>query len=486
MADALRTDLPGIDRFRRLSGVEAGLSTSMPLADRLLRSRWLWSSLVLVVGYIACLVSMYLTFSPDKKVQGGTIPGLNWDALTQSASYAWPTLAVWSVIFLLADRFHPQRLLVWFLTLGWGASVATFLSLHVNSWAAEKLAIADDGQGTSGAKAAIYIAPFVEEAAKATVLFLLAFVARQRLTSKLSMLSLAGLSAIGFAFTENIIYYARAIVYGSTQANTGDVEKAVQSLVFLRGVMTSFGHPLFTAMTGLGLAVGLRSRSKVVRVVAPLAGFLVAALLHMVFNTAASIVPEQSQLLMYFTMAVPMVLSLVGFAVMQVFRERKLIGERLTDYVRMGWLPAEYPRQFSRLWQRARMLVLSPWWGSPIATYRLVRTVTELAYLRDSIVRGVVDQAGLWRERELFFRIRELRAQGALDNTTGLRPYLRRPRAVAVPNYPPPAFPGPAGIGGSWPAPQPHAMVGSGPGATPLGSAGTQYSAVDPRWGPPT
>jgi len=29
-------------------------------------------------------------------------------------------------------------------------------------------------------------------------------------------------------------------------------------------------------------------------------------------------------------------------------------------------------------------------------------------------------------------------------------------------------------------------MVGSGPGATPLGSAGTQYSAVDPRWGPPT
>ncbi len=483
MAEALRTDLPGIDRFRRLSGVEAPASSVLPLGERLVRSRVLWSSVLLVIVYVACLVAMYLQMAPDRKVQGGVVPGLNWDALTDSASYAWPTLAVWSLLFLLADRFHPQRLLVWFLTLGWGAAVATFLSLQANSWAAEKLAIADDGQGTSGARAAIYVAPFVEEAAKATVLFMLAFVARQRLTSKLTMISLAGLSAVGFAFTENIIYYARAIVYGSTQLNTGDLQKAVGSLVFLRGVMTSFGHPLFTAMTGLGLAVGLRSRSKVVRVVAPLAGYLVAAFLHMVFNTVASILPQQNQLLMYFTVALPLVVVLVGFSFSQVFRERRLIGERLTDYVRMGWLPADYPRRFSRLWQRLRMLVLSPWWGKVVPTFQLVRTVTELAYLRDSIVRGVVDQSGLWRERELFFRIRELRAKGALDDTTGLRPYLRRPQPTVVPDYPPPAFPGPAGIGGSYPAPPPVAT--SGAGAAPLGSAGTQYSAVDPRWGPP-
>ncbi len=485
MAEALRTDLPGIDRFRRLSGVEAPPRSDLPLGERLVRSRLLWSSIVLTIVYAVCLVSMYLQMAPDRKVEGGVIPGLNQDALWDAARYALPTLVVWSLLFVLADRFHPQRLVVWYLTFGWGAAVATFLSLQANSWAAEKLAIADDGQGTSGARAAIYVAPFVEEAAKATVLFLSAFVARQRLTSKLSMISLAGLSAVGFAFTENIIYYARAIVYGSTQLNTGDLQKAVSSLVFLRGVMTSFGHPLFTAMTGLGLAVGLASRSKIVRVVAPLAGFLVASFLHMAFNTVASIVPQQSQLLMYFTIALPMVIGVIGFSVLQVFRERGLIGERLTDYVRMGWLPAEYPRRFSRLSQRLRLLLLSPWWGKVLPTFQLVRAVTELAYLRAGIVRGVVDQAGLWRERELFFKIHELRARGALDDPTGLKPYLRRKKALAIPDYPPPAFPGPAGIGGHYPAYPPPPEGSGGPGAWPLGSAGTQYSAVDPRWGPP-
>ncbi len=485
MAEALRTDLPGIARQRRLSGVDAPPPTSLSTGERLVRSPWLWGSLVLTLIYAACLVSMYFTVSPDRKVQGGVIPGLNWDALADAASYAWPTLAIYSLLFLLADRFHPQRLLVWFLCLGWGAAVATFLSLHANTWAAEKLAIADDGQGTSGARAAIYVAPFVEEATKATVLFLIAVVARQRLTSKLSMLSLAGLSAVGFAFTENIIYYARAIVYGSTQANTGDVAAAVKQLVFLRGVMTSFGHPLFTAMTGLGLAIGLKARTKVVRVVAPLAGFLIASFLHMVFNTVASILPRQSQLLMYFTIAVPLVLTLIGFAVTQVLKERRLIAERLTDYVRSGWLPADYPLRFSRLGQRLRLLVLSPWWGNVLATFRLVRTVTELAYLRDSMVRGVVDKAGLWRERELFQRIRDLRAAGALDDASGLRPYLRRRPKAGVADYPPPAFPGPAGIGGNYPSWGPPAGAPSGTVSAPLGSASTQYSAVDPRWGPP-
>ena len=90
------------------------------------------------------------------------------------------------------------------------------------------------------------------------------------------MLSLAGLSAIGFAFTENIIYYSRAIVYASSTINTGNAEDAVREIVWLRGFWTAFGHPLFTMMTGLGLLVALRTHSKVVRVLAPLIGFLLA------------------------------------------------------------------------------------------------------------------------------------------------------------------------------------------------------------------
>ena len=65
-----------------------------------------------------------------------------------------------------ADRYRPQRLPVWYLALGWGGAVATFISIHVNTWAAERLAIDHNGNPPTSARAAIYIAPFVEEPAR--------------------------------------------------------------------------------------------------------------------------------------------------------------------------------------------------------------------------------------------------------------------------------------------------------------------------------
>ena len=73
------------------------------------------------------------------------------------------------------------------------------------------------------------------------MLFLIAMIARYRLTSQVSVIVLAGLSAAGFAFTENIIYYARAIVYASENIGVGDADAVVDQLVRLRGVWTASG-----------------------------------------------------------------------------------------------------------------------------------------------------------------------------------------------------------------------------------------------------
>lgn len=476
MADALRTDLPGIGRYRRLAAVDVA-DPRLTGVERFTRSRWLWTSIVVMLMGIGGLVRMYAILSPDTKVENGTIPGLNSDALWTAEGYAFPTLAVWTIVFLLVDRWRPQRWLMWALALFWGGSVAAYLSLVVNSWAATRLSIDANGNQLAGARAAIYVAPFVEEFFKATVLFLVAFLYRRRLTSKLSLISLAGLSAVGFAFTENIVYYARALVYGSMTASTGDVNAAVASLVQMRGLWTSFGHPLFTSMTAIGLAIGLRSRAKVARVLAPVAGYLVAALMHMSFNTVASLFPDSNQKMVYFTTALPILGGVVFYAVIQVFREGRLIRNRLADYVMAGWLPDSYPYLFSKTYRRVWMLAMSPWWGNVIATYKLQRSVTELAYLRDQITRGTVDASGLWRERELLFAIRDLKAAGGIDDGRGLRPYLPRRKRYDM-NWAPPSYPGPAGLAGQLPAPTPAGVP------APLGSAPT-YSVVDPTWGPP-
>ena len=331
------------------------------------------------------------------------------------------------------------------------------------------------------------MAPFVEESAKATVLFWLAILMRNAWVSRLSGIVLAGLSGAAFAFVENILYYGRAYRYAARTIGSVSPEEALHQTFVLRGLLTWFGHPLFTSMTGIGLAVALRSKSKTVRVVAPLAGFCLAALLHMSFNTAASLLSTRQQLFVLIFVAVPLVLGLAGLIVRSLFKEGRLIRTRLGDYVRVGWMEPDDPQPLSRLRTRTRALWHALFAGPTtfLATLRFQRAVTELAYLRDSMDRGLVDAAGQRRERVLLATIRTLRPRAVITPVgRATYPWQRLRRGsrsqAAVAGYPLPAFPGPAGLGGSYPSP-------GAPQATPgaLGQTATRYSEVDPSWKPP-
>ncbi|HET9872862.1 MAG TPA: PrsW family intramembrane metalloprotease [Propionibacteriaceae bacterium] len=475
------------------SGIPREPDRSQPLPKRLLTSPLFWLSVVMLSVYATLLVLLYRQVVPDQDVPGGRLIGLGTEAVPIAAKYAAVTAIPLSLLFLWSDRFRPQRVWVWLLTFGWGACVATFVSAQVNSWAAAHLSIIGDGDPASGPRAAIYVAPFVEEASKATVLFWLAILMRYQWVSRLSGIVLAGLSGAAFAFVENILYYGRAYRYAAQTFGEVPPLEALQSLFVLRGLLTFFGHPLFTSMTGIGLAVALRSKSKLVRVLAPLVGFCAACLLHMLFNATATFVSGVQLLLVYLGVALPLVIGMTVFIVRQLFREGRLIRERLVDYVRLGWLPASDAVDLSRLRMRTKALWHALLTGGDVflATRSFQRAMTELAYLRDAITRGLVDTAGLHREKVLLAKARDLRPR-AIVHAEGRAPYpsisrpafLRRGTEQAAVVYPPPSYPGPAGIGGNYPAP---AQLPDGPGLVdaPLGQTATQYSEVDPTWKPP-
>jgi RsiW-degrading membrane proteinase PrsW (M82 family) len=474
-------------RRRRRSGLPADPDPNQPLPKRLLRSPFAWLTVIMLLGYAILLVLLYGQVVPDQETASGTIPGIGTEAVPIAAKYAAITVIPLSAVFLWADRFRPQRFWVWLLTFGWGAAVATFISAQVNTWAAGHLSIIGDGDPATGPRAAIYVAPFVEEAAKGTILFWLAIVMRYQWVSRLSGIVLAGLSGAAFAFVENILYYGRAYRYAARTFGEVPPLEALQSLFVLRGVMTCFGHPLFTAMIGIGLAVALRSKSKTVRVVAPLAGYVAASFLHMAFNTSASLVSGSNLLFLYLFVALPVVIGLIVFVVRQLFREGRLIRQRLVDYVRVGWLPDGDPQALSRLRTRLRALWHALFAGPQafLATIRLQRAATELAYLRDAMARGIVDDAGLDREKVLLGRIRAVRGN-AITQPQGRAAYpsfrrAKQPEPVLA--YPPPSFPGPAGLGGNYPSPPVPGLPVSA--SAPLGQTATSYSEVDPNWKPP-
>ncbi len=419
---------------RRRNGLPAPVTALPPVWWR---RPVLWATVAAVVIFAICLYFQWRLFRPQL-VEGRYI-GFPPETIWLSAKYAAPTVVGWCIAFFLLDRWRPQRLLVPLFALGWGVSVATFLSLQVNSWASAMLGAAGENEAV-GASVGIYVAPFVEEAAKASVLFLVAILVRNRLTSKLSTVTLAGLSAAGFAFTENIIYYARAYMYASQDASAGDRMEALQSLFFLRGILTCWGHPFFTSMTGIGMAIALRARSKSVRVIAPITGYLVASFCHMFFNAQASKNMDGTQMLKLFGIfALSFLVTAIIFAFTNWLQQGRLIRARLTDFVQMGWLPATDPVNFGSWRRRRKMLWLALWNRQWRATIRMIRAETELAYLRDGVVRGIIDDTASSRVRELFDQIRNLRPCAVADPTGVVRRRLfkRKPKAIApvIPAY---------------------------------------------------
>jgi protease PrsW len=471
------------------SGIPLDADPSQPYPKRLLTNKLFWLTVVMLGVYSTLLILLYRQVVPDQEVPGGRIVGLGTESIPVAAKYAALTVIPLTLAFLWADRYRPQRFWVWLMTFGWGACVATFVSAQINTWAAGHLSIVGDGDPATGPRAAIYVAPFVEEASKATVLFWLAILMRYQWVSRLTGIVLAGLSASAFAFVENILYYGRAYRYAARTFGEITPMEALQSIAVQRGLLTFFGHPLFTSMTGIGLAIALRSKSKVVRVVAPLAGYCCAALLHMLFNATVSLVQGPQLLIMYFAVGLPLVVGLIVFIVRQEFREGRLIRERLIDYVRVGWLPADDPPKLSRLRTRCKALWHAIFIGPEafLATLRFQRVATELAYLRDAIARGLIDDAGLKREKALLAKVRTLRPL-AVVAPVGRAAYPSLRRRQTAPGFLPPSYPGPAGIGGYYPAP--HTLP-TAPGGVPvaalapLGQTATQYSAVDPNWKPP-
>ncbi len=487
-------------RARVRSGIPREPDLAQPAPKRLLTNWLFWIGVVLMFVYAVLIVQLYQQVVPDREVPGGRLIGIGTEIIGEATKYAALTAIPLSLIFFLADRFRAQRLWIWLLVFGWGACVATFVSANVNSWAASQLSVLGDGDPATQPRAAIFVAPFVEESTKATVLFGIAILMRYRLVSRISGVALAGLSGVGFAFVENIMYYGRVFRYASQTIGVNPLE-AMQSLVVQRGLLTCFGHPLFTSMAGIGLAIAIRNKSKVVRIVAPLAGFCAAAFLHMAFNATATLVSGPTLLFMYFGVALPLVLAMIIFVIRQIFREGRLIRERLTDYQRLGWLLDIEPMAVSRLRTRLRALWHALFLGlyEFIDTIRAQRALTELAYLRDAIARGIIDDAGLRREKILLAKMAQLRGS-AVIKPEGRAAYpkisFRRRREVEA--YAAPSYPGPAGIGGYFPAPTgapaaapngapaPVPASSSVPGSVPLGQTATQYSEVDPNWKPPS
>jgi len=291
--------------------------------------------------------------------------------------------------FMWLDRYEPEPTRFLAFCFGWGACVATAVSLGVNTG----MSVLFDDWGLSQNLVAILVAPVIEETTKMLGPLLLLWRRRKHFSGIVDGIVYCGLSATGFAMAENILYISGVYVSGEREGGAATGALSVVALFVVRILLTGFAHPLFTSMTGVGLGIAARTAKRSRRILAPIGMLLIAMLLHGSWNLLAS---SGARVLAvgYVSVMVPIFLTAVGGAIWIRAWEARLVGRVLPAYVGTGWLTAPEVaslvtfgrRSSARNWARK---ILGDQGVAAMRGFQF--TATQLAMLRDGFLRGRAD-----------------------------------------------------------------------------------------------
>jgi RsiW-degrading membrane proteinase PrsW (M82 family) len=309
------------------------------------------------------------------------------------------------------DRYEPEPPGLLAFAFFWGATVAALIAAVLNTASAIIVArTSDAGQGM--ATTAVMVAPWVEEAAKGAAVLAIFVFRRKEFDGIVDGIVLAGFTGLGFAFTENILYFGRAFLAGNQELGvTGGLFAAGTTFV-LRGVLAPFAHPLFTTMTGIGLGIAARGRPGPLRLLAPVGGYLLAVALHAVWNYS-SLSGLRGFFLGYVLIMVPVFLLTLAVATWSRRREGATIATWLPLYAHTGWLAPEDVAMLASMPRRRQAVA----WanrtyggGSSRALHDFQVAATELAFLRERAETGHPMRDFEGRERQLLAEVSRSRA----------------------------------------------------------------------------
>src|SRR6266540_934846 len=368
------------------------------------------------------------------------LSGFSFGLFTASALIALlpvPFLVAW---FVWLDRFDPARWEYVAIAFGWGACVATAISLGVNTGGS----VVFKALHLPESNVAVFVAPFIEESTK-----------------------------------------------------------GLAPLIVVRLGFTGFIHPLFTSMTGIGIGLALRTSNKVLRWVFPIVGWLTAVTLHGSWNGVATLAQrnENPGLIgyLYFLESLPLLFGLVVLALWARTAPGRAVRQVLPEYVRSGWLsPPEVGSLTTlrrRLWARR--------WAKRVAGQEGARAMrsyqiacTRLALLRDARNHGLRDWEPGDPERKLLGELTEQRKVFTGRDSTvppawwdGKRYLVTFPDGEKRAVDPPPGdvMPLPTAPRFPWDLPPRYAPAppaGYGPGGPGHGSGGPGYGPGGPGYGP--
>lgn len=276
------------------------------------------------------------------------------------------------------DRYEKEPRWLLLMTFFWGGFIAIIGTLIVASIFEVGFSFVLNDAVLEDIAGGSITAPLVEEFMKGLAVLAVFLLFRKEFDSVLDGIIYGGIAGLGFAATENVFYFM------------GQYSEAGWSGMFanfaLRVGVFAWGHPFYTAFTGLGFALARTNKNILVRLAAPIIGYFLAVAAHAFHNTVLLFVSGLGSLVFVVLVEWASWIFFLGFIIWMIRHEQGLLKKHLQEEVNNGLInESHYKTAVSFFQFGARMSALSG--GAYRATSHFYQYLGELAHKKEQYAK---------------------------------------------------------------------------------------------------
>lgn len=290
-----------------------------------------------------------------------------------SVFFGFVPMLFFAWILYWIDRYEKEPKLLIGGAFVWGAAVSAGVAFVVNTLLGVGIYFITGSNAVTELATGSLVAPPVEESLKGLAVLLVFLFMRHEFDSILDGIVYAGITALGFAATENAYY-----IY-----NFGFLEDGYAglfALVFVRVILVGWQHPFYTAFIGIALALARFNKNPGMKFLLLLLGWAIAIGLHAMHNTLASLLTGFGGLI------AGTVVDWGGWFLMFIFilwamrREQNRIRDFLKDEIELGTITAAQYRTACNAWSQSAARAVALFNGNFRSTNRFYNQLGELAH----------------------------------------------------------------------------------------------------------
>ncbi len=294
--------------------------------------------------------------------------------------FGFVPMFLFAYILYWLDHYEKEPLPLLVGVFAWGAVVAAGGSYVMNTLFGVSVFTLTGSEELSSLTTGSISAPLFEETFKGLAVLGVFLVFRREFDSILDGIVYAGIAALGFAATENVLYIWRGYADGGWGG--------LLALVGIRVILVGWQHPVYTSFIGMGLAIARGQRLAFFKILAALGGWFLAMFTHSVHNGLAHFTSLDN-----LTCFIGLFLDWLGVFFMFAmiiwagWIEQRNIMRYLKEEVQMGLIDARHYSTAISAWRQGLARMSSLFRGNYRATSRFYQVMGELAHKKHQLAK---------------------------------------------------------------------------------------------------